>query len=194
MGFLLRDGRGWRPDSRMELAADIVLAVLIIGAFTFFTGLDAQINYIASAPEDYFLSSANTQDNSITFNQDQIELMNSASKNSLGSNTIGAERGFCGGIRNGNVRKFRLADIIQESDRTSISFACGQPFEIAVHSQPDGSSELSEEDRDMSGEAKVEVTCIQFSEISSSPLTSELYGISCFNPSNDFKEIPVYLG
>jgi hypothetical protein len=193
MGFPLRDGKGWRPDSRIELLGYLVFGVLIVGAFGFFSGLDAEVEYIATAPGDYtgLFSSVSDSGESVTFTSEQVELLNSASKNSLGLNSIGSERSYCGGLRNGNVRKFRLADIIKSSDRTSISYACGEPFELSVHTHPSGSDRLSEEDKDISVPS-LQVTCIQTSEISSSPITGKLNGISCYSVGNNFEPVSVY--
>jgi len=189
-GVDLVDGSGPLPDSNWECLAWIGIAVLVAGMFTVFSGLDSQVAYAASAPSDYFLSTMSNDLDSLYFTENQLSLMNSASKNSLGPNSIGAERGYCGGVRNGNVRQFRLADVIHSSDRTSIQFACGSPFEIAVHTHPSGSDELSEGDRSIENPG-LEYTCIQYSEISASPVTGRLNGISCFDVDSGFESIPV---
>lgn len=187
------DGKGPLPDSNWEAAAYLSIGLSVALLFGFVSGLDAQVEYFVSAPGDYLASSNTDAERSVVFSEENIELMNSVSQNSLGSDSIGSERGFCGGLRNNTVYDFRLADIIKESDRESITFACTNPFDLAVHSQPDGVKQLSEEDKDLRGEAKVTYTCIQWAEISSSPISKALYGISCYDAENGFEEVPVLM-
>lgn len=186
------DGKGPLPDSNLEVLAWIGIGLTVVAAFTVFSGLDAQVEYIATAPGDYLLSSTGSG-SGIYFTGDQIDLMNDASKNSLGIDAIGAERLYCGEVRNGNVRRFRLADIIESSTLTSVSGSCQAPVGVFVHSQPSGSEMLSEEDKDL--ESQVGYTCIQYSEIAVSPVTGKVNGLNCWQVVQDgesFEEISVY--
>jgi len=187
------DGEGPLPDSNWEVAAYISVGMSVALLFGFVSGLDAQVEYFVSAPGDYLSSSNTDAERAVVFSDENVELMNSVSENSLGSDSIGSERGFCGGLRNNTVYDFRLADIIKESSRDSISFACADPFDVAVHSQPDGVKQVSEEDKDLRGEAQITYTCVQWAEISKSPVSAGVYGLSCYDAVNDFEEIPVLI-
>jgi proteasome lid subunit RPN8/RPN11 len=48
-----------------------------------------------------------------------------------------------------------------------------------IHTQPDGSSQLSEEDRDLES-ADIDYTCIQYAEVTESALSGDLGGINCW--------------
>jgi len=194
MGLPWRDGKGWRPDTRAELFADIILVGFVALSFGFVSGLDAQVEYVATAPGDYFLPMEGGE-NSVYFTEDSVDLMNSASKNSLGSNAIGAERLYCGELRNSVTRNFRLADVIDDSTLTSVVGSCIDPVDIWVHSQPDGNSDLSREDKDLESTG-ASYTCIQYSEIASSPITGKLNGVNCWDivaNGASFEPVNVYM-
>jgi len=194
LGFPLRDGKGWRPDSRMELAADIVLVVLVVGAFTFFTGLDAQINYVASAPGDYMFSSAELDEGDLEMTKDDIDLLNSVNSRSLGSDAVASERLYCAELRSGVFRNLRLADRIDSSTLTSVRGGCVGQVDAWVHTQPSGSDSLSEEDKDLESTG-VGYTCIQYSEIAVSPVSGKLNGLNCWEIIDEgasFEPVSVY--
>lgn len=194
MGFPLRDGKGWRPDSRMELLADIVLAVLIIGAFGFSTGLDAQVQYLATAPSDYMFSSAELDEGDLEMTEEDIQLLNSVNARSLGSDAVASERLYCAELRNGVVRNLRLADRIDSSSLTSVAGGCLGTVDVFLHTQPDGSSQLSEEDKDLESTG-VSYTCIQYSEIAASPVSGKLGGLNCWEIVDEgasFEPVDVY--
>jgi len=191
MGLPWKDGSGWRPDSRAELFADIVLVFLVALMFGFFTGLDAQVQYVATAPSDYFVGGPS---DGIEFTSESVELMNDVSSRSLGLDAVAAERLYCGEVRNGVVRDFRLADYIEDSTLTSVSGRCESPVDVWVHSQPSGSDELSEEDKSLESTG-ASYTCIQSSEIAVSPVTGELNGLTCWeiiNYGESFELVSVY--
>jgi len=193
MGLPWKDGSGWRPDSRAELAADVVMLSLLALSFGFFTGLDAQVQYVATAPGDYIVSSQGDEQ-ALYFTDDSVELMNDVSSRSLGMDAVAAERLYCGEVRDSVVRNFRFADFIEDSTVTSVKGSCESPVDVWVHSQPDGSDELSAEDKDL--ESDTDYTCIQSSEIAVSPVSDNLNGLKCWNIVDNgegFNEIPVKL-
>ena len=183
------DGGGFLPDTKAELTADIVIIGVVVFLFSFFTGLDAQVQYLATAPGDYLVSG---EDEGLEFTSDSIDLMNEVSSRSIGFDPVAAERLYCGEIRNGVVRNFRLADYIKDSDLTSVSGGCESPVDVWVHSQPSGNADFSEEDKDLESSG-AEFTCVQYSEISSSLVNQRLGGISCYDISQGFEEVPVFL-
>lgn len=193
MGFPLKDGKGFRPDSRLELLADVFLVVFVVGAFTFFTGLDAQVNYLASAPGDYVLSG--TADSSdLRMTESDIDLLNSVNSRSLGSDAVASERLYCSELRNGVVRNLRLADRIDSSSLTSVAGGCIGSVDLFLHTQPDGSRELSQEDRDLESTG-VDYTCIQYAEISASVVNGKLGGLNCWDivdNGESFQPVDVY--
>lgn len=189
----MRDGKGPRPDSRMELLGYVLVVGLVFGMFGFFTGLDAQVNYIATAPGDYFLS--DSSDGALYFNSEQIDDMNDISSRSIGFGAVASERLYCGTLRNGNVREFRLADFIFDSSRSSVSGSCvGTGVDLWVHSQPDGSTGLSEEDKSLESSG-ASYTCVQYSEIAVSMFNGRLGGLNCWEidySDLSFEPVPVY--
>lgn len=189
------DGRGWRPDTYSELAF-VVFAVLGVGLTLVFTGLDAQIEYAATATSTYFSFTSDVPEDAVVFNQESVDLMNTVSERSLGADAVAAERLYCGEINNQNVFNFRLADTIEDSDIGSVSGSCVAPVDIWVHSQPDGSDELSQEDKDLESTG-ASYTCIQYESITSSPLNNRLNGINCWQINGNgesFSQVPVILG
>jgi len=190
MGLPWKDGSGWRPDSRAELIADIALISLVALGFGFFTGLDAQVQYLATAPGDYVFNGES--DEAVYFTSESVELMNDVGSRSVGFDAVAAERLYCGEIRNSVVRNFRLADFIQDSTLTSVKGSCQSPVDIWVHSQPSGSDELSEEDKELESDASY--TCIQYSEVAVSPVSGNLNGLKCWSivdQGQSFEEVPV---
>lgn len=196
MSFPLKDGKGPLPDSMLELVADIGLILFVGLAFSYFTGLDAQVSYALESPSSYFSVSDSIQGEEIVLDQTEIDLLNSASKNRIGTN-VGDEIGFCGGIRsNGQVYDLRLAEGL-ETQRDSVRFSCSSPRNFIVHTQP-YSGELSDEDKDFGGEFRPNVTCIVYEELAVSPLNSRVGGINCWSvPSSGttgFEELVVVRG
>lgn len=193
MGLPWRDGKDWRPDTVPELGF-ILFALIGFGSLLVFTGIDADIEYVAAAPGDYFIPDSGSEDD-IYFRQSDVDLMNAASEQSLGSDAIGAERLYCGELRNGVTRNYRLADVIEDSTLTSVSGRCKSPVDIWTHSHPDGSGSLSEEDKDLESTGTSH-KCIQYSEISASPVNNKLNGINCWKIEGDgesFKPVNTYL-
>jgi len=188
------DGKGWRPDTYRELAFTL-LAVMGVGLALIFTGVDAQIEYAATSASTYFSLSDDVPENAVVFSQESVDLMNTVSERSLGNDAVAAERLYCGEINNQQVFNFRLADSIEESSLGMVSGSCVSPVDIWVHSQPSGSDQLSQEDRDLESTG-ASYTCIQFEKIISSPLNQDLQGISCWEIVDNgasFSEVPVYL-
>jgi hypothetical protein len=177
------DGKGILPDSRLELAGDIMIIVFVVGAFTIFSGLDAQINYVVESPTSYF-SVAETS-NDVVISEDQISELNFATKNRIGFNSVGDEIGFCGGIRSdGTVYDLRVAEGL-ETSRDMVKFSCSTPRSFIVHSQP-YSGELSEEDKSFEGEFRPEVTCILYEEVAASMFNDRVSGLNCWSvPDQD---------
>lgn len=189
------DGPGPLPDSNQELTAWIGIAVFVALIFGVFTGLDSQVDYALTSTSAYFSLNQDVPSEAVVFNQESVELMNEVSERSLGLDAVASERLYCGEIRNQQVLNFRLADSIEDSSLTSVSGSCTAPVDIWVHSQPDGSSELSQEDKDLESTG-ASYTCIQFEEIGSSPLNDKLQGINCWDivgNGDEFEPVPVYL-
>lgn len=152
------------------------LAVVAILFFSVFTTLDGQVRAVFRENFGYFSSPAAD----LTFTEEQINNMNWGSQTSLGFRPLGDERLYCFSVEDKRVSNLRFADRIGESDLASISGTCYDVFgEIDgfVHSQPEGSNELSEEDKDL--ESDVSFTCIQHDEIVESP-TGKVSGLNCW--------------
>lgn len=197
MGFPLYDGRGWRPDSRRELAGYIVFGLVIASAFAYSTSLDAQARYLATDAPSYFSAASDSE--AVTFSETDIDRMRWASITSVGSGAFGDERLFCGSIKsNGFVESIRLADDIRLSEFDSVSGACQSRFptqdiNFFVHSQP-GSDGLSEEDKDL--ETMVPYTCIVYEEMAVSPVSGRVDGINCWevvDNGDSFDPVDVYI-
>jgi hypothetical protein len=189
------DGRGPLPDSNRETLFLLSLVVTVVFMFTFFSGLDRQVEYIVSTPVDYF-SSVENSDEAVTFSNEDVDLMNEVSSRSLGSDAVAAERLYCGSVLNGNVRNFRLADIISDSTLTSVAGSCTGDIDIFVHSQPSGSDQLSQEDKDLESTG-ISYTCIQYAEITGSTVNNRLNGINCWkiiDEGQSFEPVPVLQG
>lgn len=188
-------GFGFFDDWRENTFIVLVVVVVTSSAFVFFSGLDSQLEYMVSTPGDYFSFTGNENKSGVYFNQDDIELMNEVSSRSLGSDAVADERLYCGETTNQVVNDFRFADSIKGSSLTSVSGSCIKPVDIWVHSQPDGSSTLSEEDMDLESTGS-SYTCIQYSEITVSPFTGKLNGLNCWDIVRDgssFEMVDVYL-
>jgi hypothetical protein len=188
----LVDGAGPLPDSKLETLAYTGIFLFAVLLFGFFTGLDSQVNYIVTAPDDYFLSESSS--NSIYFSQTQVDLMNSVSERSVGFDAVADERLYCGEVRNKQVASFRFADSIESGSLTSVKGSCFEPVDIFVHSQPGGSNGLSMEDKDL--ESEVGYTCVQFQEISVSPVSYRLNGLNCWkvvDGGEGFDRVEVFL-
>jgi hypothetical protein len=197
MGFPLRDGRGWRPDSWEEVGTLLVLGLLVSGVFAYSTSLDAQARYLLTNAPNYF-SVADSSGDTVSFSEQDIDRMRWASITSVGSGAFGDERLFCGSIKsNGFVESIRLADDIRLSEYDSVSGACSSRFpsqdiNFFVHSQP-GSEGLSEEDRDL--ETMVPYTCIVYEEMAVSPVSGSVDGINCLSVvgnGDGFEPVSVY--
>lgn len=179
------------PDGPEWLVVGVIV-VAVAGAFATVPWLDAEVRYVATAPADYLSS----PDANLTFTQEQIELLNEVSSRSLGFDAVAAERLYCGDVRDGRVRNLRLADRIDSSTLTSVSGECISRFgdvDLFIHTQPDGSSQLSEEDRDV--ESSIEYSCIQYAEIAVGPRGS-VGGLNCWQvdgvgESADFTPVEV---
>jgi hypothetical protein len=193
---VVRD-RQFSLDTREDyffLAMGVFLASF---AFLYFSGLDAQVEYALSSPGQYF-STSNTNESveRVVLTDEAVSGLNFVSKNSIGVDSVGSERGFCSGLRSdGTVYDFRLADGIESSSRQSITFSCVEPRDLVLHSQPSGVSDLSQEDMDFEGELLPDVTCIQFGEVVSSPLNSRVSGVDCWDVvdgGDSFVEIRVF--
>lgn len=196
MGFPLRDGKGWRPDTRKELAGYMVFGLVIAGAFAYSTSLDAQARYLVTDAPSYFSVADSSE--GVTFSETDIDRMRWASITSVGSGAFGDERLFCGSItESGSVESIRLADDIRLSEYDSVSGACrsrfpSQDINFFVHSQP-GSDSLSEEDMEL--ETQVPYTCIVYEEMAISPVSREVDGINCWevvNNGQEFEPVSVY--
>lgn len=190
-----RDGGGALPDTGRELFFDLVMLFSLSLLFVF-TGLDAQVESAVEDTGTYFSFSSNVPDDGVVFDQEDVDLMNTVSERSLGVDAVAAERLYCGEVTNGRVTNFRLADTIDSSTLTSVSGSCIAPVDIFVHSQPDGSESLSEQDMDLESTG-TSYTCIQYSEIVSSPFNSKLSGINCWEivgNGEDFVRVPVFVG
>ena len=196
MALPWRDGGGFLPDTRAELAADIVIIAVVVFLFSFFTGLDAQVAYAVGSPSQYFLSSTSSDSERLTLTTKQVDNINFASKNRIGFTSSGDEIGICGGVRNsGEVYDLRVAEGFEETSRTSVTFSCTRPRQVIMHSQPDYSSGLSVEDRSFDGEFQPEYSCIISGEVAASPVTDRVGGLSCWSVSDsgDFTSVPVVL-
>jgi hypothetical protein len=190
------DGPGPLPDSWMELGAWFVLAMLVALTFGIFTGLDSQVDYALTSTSTYFTLNSDVPSDAVVFSNESVDLMNEVSARSLGVNPVASERLYCGEIRNQQVVDFRLADTIDDSSLTSVSGSCIGDVDLWTHSQPDGTSSLSEEDKDLESTG-AKYTCIQFEEISTSPFNNRLNGINCWEIIGDgagFEPVPVFQG
>lgn len=122
-------------------------------------------------------------------------MMNDNSQFSIGRGAFAGERLYCGSVTEGQVTRFRFADYIEESDLGSVAGGCVETFagsvDIFVHSQPDGNSELSDEDKDLETPS-LDYTCIQFDEISVSPVTGEVHGLDCWAITEGNLDKPVF--
>jgi len=177
-------GTDWRED-----VVIVVVVTIGVGAvFTVFTDLDAQARFVATQPVDY-VSPADTD---IGFTRGQLDNLQFVSQNSLAGQP-GDERLYCFSVRNGNVRDFRVAGSIEESTRTSVAGRCFGRVDGVIHSQPDRSSGLSEEDTDT--ESDLRFSCIHYAEIAVSP-TGSVDGLRCWQvdgigTSAEFTEVEV---
>lgn len=183
------DGSGPLPDSNQELLAWIGIAVFVAVTFGFFTGLDAQVNYLVSAPGDYFLS--NSEEDTVVFSQEDVNGLNFASSNRVGFDSIGDEIGFCAGIRSNSVYDLRVADGFEETSRTSVTFNCAMPRSLVIHTQPDFSEGFSPEDLDYKDEFTPEVSCILYREATISPVSGKISGLNCMDVSSGENVVPV---
>jgi hypothetical protein len=166
-----------------------------VGLTLVFTGLDAQVEYAATASSTYFSLGSDVPEDAVVFSQEDVDLMNTVSERSLGADAVAAERLYCGEINNQKVFNFRLADTIKDSSLTSVSGSCRSPVDIWAHSQPSGSEELSQEDKDLESTG-ASYTCIQYESITSSPLNNRLNGINCWQINGNgatFSQVPVIL-
>lgn len=191
------DGKGPLPDSRREIVFIGVIGLAIVGAFAYSTTLDAQVGHLATSPGSYF-SVADSGTQGVTFTDTQIDRMRWASITSVGSSAFGDERLFCGSItETGKVESIRLADDIRLSEFDSVSGACisrfpSQDINFFVHSQP-GSEQLSSQDKKL--ETPVPFTCAIGFEMSVSPVSKRVDGISCYEvvgEGESFERVPVY--
>jgi len=188
----LVDGKGPLPDSNLEILSWISIGLLVAGGFVYFSGLDAQLEFMVSEPRNYFgLDGDFEQGSEVIFSQKDIDLMNTVTVNRLGANAVGGEVGFCGGVdSSGDVFDFRLAENLDTS-LTGVRFECVTPRSLTVHSQPFSSGDLSDEDKSFEGEFRPDVTCIQFAELSVSPVSGLVGGINCFDVDNGFEDLEV---
>lgn len=164
------------------------LGIIAILAFTFYGSLDAQLRAVYREKTGYF----STPEAELTFTEEQINNINWGSQTSLGVDPVGDERLYCLVVDEGVVSNVRPVDDIRESQYGSISGACYDIYGSVdgfVHTQPEGISSLSEEDKDLEGD--IDYTCIQFDEIVKSP-TGVVSGLNCWMPENgDFRPIEV---
>jgi len=166
---------------------------------------DAQYRYFISETGQYLgLDGGEVNDTGLTFSSTQIENVNWATTGAVSTDNFAHERLFCGSVSDsGLVEEFRFADKINDSGLERVSGSCTSRFgeiNLFVHTHPtSGSARLSEEDRDLESAENIDYTCIVFDEITSSPFSDELHGISCWRvvegseESYSFEEIPAFL-
>lgn len=179
-------------DTREDYLFLVLGAVALLLIVVFVTPVDSHARFALEDTEAYFIGE--TTGDALVFDQADVDLMNAASMFSLGSDPIGSERLYCGNVVDRKVTRFRLADRIVNSTLTRVAGGCVEPVEVFVHSQPFGSSQLSEEDRAL--ESMVGYTCIQYGEIVRSPVSGEVGGVNCWDiqyggSGPEFVPIPV---
>lgn len=190
------DGNGFLPDTKSEVALDIVIIVFVSLIFAFFTGLDAQVAYMTSSPVQYFSSNTASDVESLKLSSEQVGDINFASKNRLGFTSSGDEIGLCSGVRStGQIFDLRVAEGFEDTSRTSVRFSCVQPRELVMHSQPGYSKSLSAEDKSFEGEFKPRYSCIVYGELAASPVSGEVGGLSCWSvgDTGEFTDVSVFL-
>lgn len=193
-------GYGPLPDGRDKFLewGFVVFTAFLFGAVMVFTGLDAQVEYALTEPGSFTGLSTVSSDSEIdkvVLNQRELDGVSFTSQNRIGMNPAGSEIGFCGGIGDdGDVFDLRLAEGFDEVSFDSVQFSCVKPYNFIGHTQP-GSSELSAEDKDFTGEIRPDVTCIVSSELTVSPVSRRVGGVDCWfvTSENGFEEIPVYI-
>lgn len=164
-------------DSREDWFFIITAALLVTVFFASTPNLDSQVRFAVSDFQAYMFG--NQQDAEVVFTSGGVEKMNTISSGSLGSSPTSGERLYCGSVVNGQVTRFRLADFIEETSLTGVAGSC-RNADIFVHSQPAGSQQLSEEDRDLESQG-VSFTCVQFDKVVESPVSGEVSGINCWD-------------
>lgn len=164
----------------------LALSIAVIG-FSYFTTLDGQARALYRENIGYFSS----PEANLTFNEEQVDRLNWGSQSSVGFEAVGDERLYCLVVNDGIVSNVRFADTIEESDRVSISGACYDQFgdvDGFIHTQPDGSDELSDEDKNL--ESATQYSCIQYDEIVESP-TGKVSGLKCWDISGTLND-PIF--
>lgn len=175
------DAAGPLPDSNAELLAWLSIAGIVFISFGFFTGLDGQAEFVVDQPQQYFLSFSES-DADLVFQREDVRFLNRVSSRAIGSDPVASERLYCLSIKEDRVTDVILADDIEQQSLTSVAGSCVENanFEVDgfVHSQPGFTSEFSEEDKSLESR-DIQVSCIQWAEITKSPVTGEVRGLNC---------------
>jgi len=143
---------------------------------------DAQYRFVLREGFDAF---GDGEDADLTFAKEDISTVNHISKTSRGYNPVGDERLFCLKVDDGVVTELRFVDNVSESSLDSISGSCTSTFSDSgfdgwLHTHPDYSSELSEEDKDLESKSS-DWTCIAYDRIVE--VRGEIGGVNCWKIS-----------
>jgi len=182
------------PKKKIVLGKAMMLVGIVAGIVitVFYTPVSGQAAFLLEDTTAYI--SERPDDADLIFPQEQVDTMNTVGQFSLGYGAFASERMYCFTVTDGLVTRFRLADYIEDSDLRSVSGGCVGNVDGFVHTQPDGFTRLSEEDKDL--ETDVEYTCIQYREIAESPVSGQVNGVTCWQVSGSlddpaFEEVEV---
>lgn len=184
---------------------DFIYIVASMGAVAFIVGFvlagnpqfDAQYRFVLRDGLDAF---GDNESADLAFTEEQFQTINDISGTSWGPEAEGDERLFCFKVNDGVVTEFRFVDNVSESTRTSISGECtsvysNTRFDGFLHTQPDYSSSLSEEDKDIESPESVRFTCISYDRVVL--VNGEVGGLNCWEitgPEDDLKFTEIELG
>lgn len=175
----MSEDKSFRIDSREDVV--YIVVSLFVGAVmaAVFTPVDAWTTF-AIADTAAFLTPAGEAD--IVFDNEDVSLMNQHSEYAVGIGAFAGERLYCFNMVSNEATRFRSADFTQQSTLRSVSGSCTSPVEGFVHSQPDLNGQPSAEDLRL--ESDTPYQCIQYSAVTSSPITGQVSGLNCWYVSD----------
>lgn len=176
--------KSFKIDSKEDIAY-LFLSVIVLFLFLSFTSLDGHLRAMFRENVGYFTA----PENGLVFTKEQIKNMNWGSSTSLGVNSVGEERLYCFSVVDNKVKNLRFADILKDSDQTSVSGACYDKYgkiDGFVHTHPDNIRKLSKEDKKFEGTIKY--TCVQYDEIVAN-MDGKLFGLDCYNKDLEEEEV-----